>query len=899
MLKNNHYSVVKGFVYALLLFQFLFFVNLIAQESIYAIGGEDFEQGMSLAVVQTDREAHLLLVGQTKSFGLNSEEALIMNYKLGASPNCLNLVWARKLGRQFNDIANDVKIDGANYVICGRVCSETDVNEDILLAKYKADGEQIFAQTFDINGMKKGDYATQMVIDEDHFYYIVGSTMAMDEKYDIVVAKFGMNGVVFWVKTIGTKDKWDIGRSIIQDFERNLVVLGYTNEGKERNIVITKLKQDGSFIKSIVLDGQNSQEDYGWDIIDNPSDKTYIVTGWTRSINPDLKADLLIFKIKKDLNAVVWSTVLSAAGKLTESAYSIYRTTTNDYVVTGFTESFSITPAAENTDMLIAKFNNEGNLRWAKTSEPSLRLSKPDIARGITYVKNTNANWEGYAFTGFINPPVDGLGGQDILLGLVNDESKKCFKNIEPQIKKLEFKIYDYVEPVSQQVVSDKLASAKFTPRAKAICGCEADKCDWQVPIEIKSKTGLKFVRSFGGHSLATDGYDAGLDLAAAPPSMTYYTYFAGAAFPYFYETDIRGWIDPYTANVVWELVVVNAKDDETNLSWDPEALPQSPCGDGCFFLKVEDVVINMRHQGAFDWKGNATFKIIYQPASEVSFVFPGKGWYLISLPLFPEDDHVSALFPTAIAAFGWGGTNYIPVSTMEPTKGYWILLPGAATVKVRGCTPLISYTKNYKMGWHLIGATMGTNLPFANPDDVPDNSVIAAFYWDGVGYVRVYPPGTGLLNEKVGYWLGVIKACDVTIPGLPPLMQTEASPEEIQAFQKTFGAEPPPPPYISSVNEEILLPARNELSENYPNPFNPVTTIKFSLAQTGFTELIIYNVMGQPVRTLLSSELAAGAHEINWDGRNQQGEILSGGVYIYQIKTRGYNETRKMMLLK
>ncbi|MBN2093428.1 T9SS type A sorting domain-containing protein, partial [candidate division KSB1 bacterium] len=724
-------------------------------------------------------------------------------------------------------------------------------------------------------------------------------TMSMDDKYDILVVKIGMNGNVQWVKTIGKKDQRDIGRSIMRDFQGNIVVLGYTNEGSARNIVMTKLKKDGTLIKSIILDGQNSQEDYGWDLVDNPLDKTYIITGWTRSANPDLKADLLIFKIKNDLSGVVWSTVMSAAGKLTEAAYSIYRTTTNDYVVTGFTESFSITPAANNTDMLIAKFDNEGKLVWAKVSEPSLHLNQPDAARGVAYVKNTKANWEGYAFTGYITPPTEGLGGQDALLGLINDASKKCFKIIEPRVNKMEFKINEYDEPASHQAVKASLESEKIAPKTKAICGCESDKCDWRLPIDIKSKTGFQFIRTLGGHSLGTAGYDDGLDLAAAPTGMTYYAYFARPVFPNYFETDICGWVDPYTASAAWELAVVNAKDDVTYLSWDPDLLPDGRCGDGCFLLKVNNVVINMRMQNSFEWKGNATFKIVYQPAVIVTYTFPTLGWYLVSLPLYPEDDQVSTLFPTAIAAFGWNGTIYVPVTKMEPTIGYWILLPGPATSKVRGCTPLNSYTKNYKIGWHLIGATMGTDLPFANPDDVPDNSVIAAFYWDSMGYIRVYPPGTGKLNEKVGYWLGVIKPCTVTIPGLPPLTESAVSQEDVQAFQKTFGTEPPAPPVIAGENQEELLPEENQLSFNYPNPFNPVTTIKFSLAQAGMTELTIYNVMGQPVRTLLNREMQAGLHEMNWDGRDEQGEMLSGGVYFYQIKTRGYSETRKMVLLK
>jgi hypothetical protein len=90
-----------------------------------------------------------------------------------------------------------------------------------------------------------------------------------------------------------------------------------------------------------------------------------------------------------------------------------------------------------------------------------------------------------------------------------------------------------------------------------------------------------------------------------------------------------------------------------------------------------------------------------------------------------------------------------------------------------------------------------------------------------------------------------------------------------------------------------------NGLSQNYPNPFNPQTTIAFSLKERGRVSLAIFNVAGERVRTLAEESLAAGPHTKVWDGRDNHGQPVSSGVYFYRLRAAGYEQTRKMVLLK
>lgn len=94
-------------------------------------------------------------------------------------------------------------------------------------------------------------------------------------------------------------------------------------------------------------------------------------------------------------------------------------------------------------------------------------------------------------------------------------------------------------------------------------------------------------------------------------------------------------------------------------------------------------------------------------------------------------------------------------------------------------------------------------------------------------------------------------------------------------------------------------LPLTYKLDQNFPNPFNPETRIYFEIPQQHDVKLVIYNMLGQKVRTLINERFNAGYHIINWDGRDERGRICPSGVYIYRIKAGNFIASRKMIMLK
>ena len=108
-------------------------------------------------------------------------------------------------------------------------------------------------------------------------------------------------------------------------------------------------------------------------------------------------------------------------------------------------------------------------------------------------------------------------------------------------------------------------------------------------------------------------------------------------------------------------------------------------------------------------------------------------------------------------------------------------------------------------------------------------------------------------------------------------------------------------PSTCGSFSSPILQPLSVSLQGNYPNPFNPATTISFTISSNDeiYTSLEIFNVKGQFVKTLISEPLSSGSYKIVWNGKNEKNENVASGLYFYKLKTKGFCTSGKMLMLK
>lgn len=109
-----------------------------------------------------------------------------------------------------------------------------------------------------------------------------------------------------------------------------------------------------------------------------------------------------------------------------------------------------------------------------------------------------------------------------------------------------------------------------------------------------------------------------------------------------------------------------------------------------------------------------------------------------------------------------------------------------------------------------------------------------------------------------------------------------------IRRIEKTF-----------SFHWRSLVPAEFALMQNYPNPFNPSTTIEYHLPVETDVSLVVYNLLGQAVASLADGKKSAGYYELQWDGRTNEGRLVSSGVYMLRLKAGDFTATRRMIVLR
>lgn len=105
----------------------------------------------------------------------------------------------------------------------------------------------------------------------------------------------------------------------------------------------------------------------------------------------------------------------------------------------------------------------------------------------------------------------------------------------------------------------------------------------------------------------------------------------------------------------------------------------------------------------------------------------------------------------------------------------------------------------------------------------------------------------------------------------------------------------------VTGIDEEEtdVIPEVSQLFDNYPNPFNPSTSISFSIPDESKIELTVYNIKGQKVKQLVSDQRQVGQHSVVWYGKNDNGKAVSSGIYFYRLKTEDVNQTKRMLMLK
>jgi hypothetical protein len=100
-------------------------------------------------------------------------------------------------------------------------------------------------------------------------------------------------------------------------------------------------------------------------------------------------------------------------------------------------------------------------------------------------------------------------------------------------------------------------------------------------------------------------------------------------------------------------------------------------------------------------------------------------------------------------------------------------------------------------------------------------------------------------------------------------------------------------------VDKGAKVPTKFSLSNAYPNPFNPTTNIQFNIANSENVRLVVFNILGQKIKTLVNGTMKAGSYTATWNGKDDFGASVASGIYFYRLESQSFNSTKKMILMK
>jgi hypothetical protein len=302
-------------------------------------------------------------------------------------------------------------------------------------------------------------------------------------------------------------------------------------------------------------------------------------------------------------------------------------------------------------------------------------------------------------------------------------------------------------------------------------------------------------------------------------------------------------------------------------------------------------------------------------------------GWNLIAgpscgVPVSRISDPGNVIIRGTI--FGFDNGVYFPAETIEPGNGYWVRASQAGQITLNCGTSNLSKSaenaitslpvqEDQYSRLHISDATGATQMLYITDAFVKPNTKLS------YSLPPIPPAGPFDVRFADDYRLNDKNEASIRIQAtaFPLTLRAENLPaggEYQYVIQEMAGAEVGKS-YILEEGASIKItnrkttllklsrisavPTTFSLEQNYPNPFNPPTEILYSIPQNARVSLIIYNTLGQKVRTLVAAPQAAGSYVVSWDGRNDAGERIASGLFIYQLKAGDRVATKKMLMMK
>jgi photosystem II stability/assembly factor-like uncharacterized protein len=333
-----------------------------------------------------------------------------------------------------------------------------------------------------------------------------------------------------------------------------------------------------------------------------------------------------------------------------------------------------------------------------------------------------------------------------------------------------------------------------------------------------------------------------------------------------------------------------------------------------------------------------------------------GPGFTMIGNPFPYTVSWRNSAIPDSVEKILWSYNNGLydtTKTTMEPFKGYWVFNRGKTAKNVRISSVPVSTSVLPKTGaesqhllpdeWKVqlsLGSAKGSDAvnyigvtrraldgwdddDFVKPPSAPTNSARLSLQNHGehlaADFRSVNPDGHVwnliVTGAAAGEQLNISARSMGELPAAFGLYIIDVKEERVfdlgssgaytftmqkREMDRSFRLVAGTPQFLERNTGGIpVVPLEYSLLQNFPNPFNPETVIQYSLSNSGRVRLEIFNVLGQLVRTLVHQHQAIGAYSVTWDGKDNNGILLSSGIYYYQIQANTYRSVKKMTFIK
>ncbi|HLB00679.1 MAG TPA: T9SS type A sorting domain-containing protein, partial [Bacteroidota bacterium] len=236
--------------------------------------------------------------------------------------------------------------------------------------------------------------------------------------------------------------------------------------------------------------------------------------------------------------------------------------------------------------------------------------------------------------------------------------------------------------------------------------------------------------------------------------------------------------------------------------------------------------------------------------------------------------------FPGASSSAFAFENGYVGTDTLENGRGYWMKFPQAQTIVMNG-TALDAETVDVAADWNMVGS-LSTPVDASTISSIPGGIVTSGFYQFDGSYQQ-----SSILLPGRGYWVKSSQAGQFVFSSIGN------TPTAGRIRIEDRGELPPPPPVLSDgITGE--KPREYRLNQNSPNPFNPTTTLSYTLPSKVHVTLRVYDLLGRVMTTLVDKVEEGGEHRVRWDA-----DGIPSGIYFYRLVAGDYTRTLKMVVMK